>query len=135
MNPLFRDLRKVETDMNLKKLTPAIFCILVFLVSSIYTPAQKPEWKTELTAANAARQQGEYAVAEKLYKDVVEIQEKALGSDHLEVAATLNNLAVLYQDESMYTQAEPLYKRSLAIWEKNSNQQTQVALCLNNLAA
>ena len=30
----------------------------------------------------------------------------------------LNNLAVLYQDQGRYADAEPLYKRSLAIYEK-----------------
>jgi tetratricopeptide (TPR) repeat protein len=34
------------------------------------------------------------------------------------VAQSLNNLAELYQAQGRYTQAELLYKRSLAIWEK-----------------
>src|SRR6267154_211098 len=121
--------------MSLKKLTPVATCILIFLFSSSYTPAQNADWNKELTTANAARQRGEYTVAETHYKHVISAQERVLGSENLDVAASLNNLAVLYQDESMYTQAEPLYKRSLAIWKKHPGQETQVALCLNNLAA
>ena len=34
------------------------------------------------------------------------------------MAQSLNNLAVLYQAQGHYAEAEPLYKRSLAIREK-----------------
>ena len=34
------------------------------------------------------------------------------------MANTLNNLALLYQAQGSYAEAEPLYQRSLAIWEK-----------------
>ena len=44
--------------------------------------------------------------------------EKALGPEHPDVAASLNNLAVLYESQGRYAEAEPLYKKSLAIVEK-----------------
>ena len=48
----------------------------------------------------------------------------------------LNNLAALYRNQGRYTDAEPLYKRSLAIWEKALGpEHPDVALGLNNLAA
>ncbi|MBW1942551.1 MAG: CHAT domain-containing protein, partial [Deltaproteobacteria bacterium] len=63
------------------------------------------------------------------------IMEKALGPDHLIVAAGLNNLALLYSDLGEYAKAEPLYKRSLAIKEKALNpDHPDVATSLNNLA-
>jgi tetratricopeptide (TPR) repeat protein len=34
------------------------------------------------------------------------------------VGQSLNNLALLYKAQGMYVEAEPLYKRSLAIMEK-----------------
>ncbi len=46
------------------------------------------------------------------------IQEKALGSEHPDVAVSLNNLAGLYYGQGKYKQAEPLYIRSLEIYEK-----------------
>jgi len=46
------------------------------------------------------------------------IVEKALGPDHPHVAISLNNMAELYRSQGKYAQAEPLYKRSLAIREK-----------------
>jgi tetratricopeptide (TPR) repeat protein len=45
--------------------------------------------------------------------------EEKLGPDHLNVAASLNNLALLYYCENKYAAAEPLYKRALQIREKN----------------
>ncbi len=58
------------------------------------------------------------AQAEPLYKRSLAIWEKALGPEHPHVAASLGNLAGLYQAQGKYAKAEPLYKRSLAIDEK-----------------
>src|SRR3954454_17748946 len=44
--------------------------------------------------------------------------EKALGSNHPDVAQSLNNLAGLYDSQGKHAEAEPLYQRSLAICEK-----------------
>ena len=60
---------------------------------------------------------------------------RALGPDHPNVASSLNNLAVLYQSQRRYSDAEPLFKRSLAI-KKNAlgPDHPDVVLSLNNLA-
>ncbi len=52
------------------------------------------------------------------------------------MAASLNHLAALYQaQKGRYAEAEPLYKRSLAIFEKALGpEHPNVALSLNNLA-
>ena len=48
---------------------------------------------------------------------------------------SLNNLAALYDDQGRYADAEPLYKRSLAIREKALGpDHPDVATSLNNLA-
>jgi tetratricopeptide (TPR) repeat protein len=41
-----------------------------------------------------------------------------LGAGHVDTAQSLNNLARLYYEQGKYAEAEPLYKRSLAIVEK-----------------
>ena len=64
--------------------------------------------------------QGRYADAEPLYKRALAICEKALGPDHPDVAASLNDLAALYSKQGRYADAEPLIKRALAIREKRS---------------
>ncbi len=51
------------------------------------------------------------------------------------MAANLNNLAELYQEQGQYAKAEPLYQRSLKIWEKALGpDHPHVAVSLNNLA-
>ncbi|CAN5850103.1 hypothetical protein BH20PSE1_BH20PSE1_26500 [soil metagenome] len=44
--------------------------------------------------------------------------EKALGPEHPHVAASLNNLAALYDAQGQYGKAEPLYERALQILKK-----------------
>ena len=62
--------------------------------------------------------------------------EKAFGRDHPSVAGSLNNLAGLYRTQGQYAQAEPLYKRSLAILEKALGpDHPSVAMSLENMAA
>lgn len=69
-----------------------------------------------------ARDQNKYKEAAHLLNDALAIREKTLGKDHPAVAATLNNLAVLYGKRGKYKEAEPLCKRALEIREKvNSN--------------
>jgi len=49
-------------------------------------------------------------------------------------AVALNNLALLYDNQGRYAEAEPLYKRALAIWEKALGpDHPEVAMGLNNL--
>jgi len=43
------------------------------------------------------------------------IREKAFGPSHPIVAASLNNLAQLYNAQGRYMEAEPLFKRALSI--------------------
>ena len=93
--------------------------------------------------------QGRYAEAEPLYKRALTIFETALGPDrpdgspalsfsHSEVASSLNNLAMLYDHQGRTSEAEPLYKRALAIFETAfgpDQPNVNVAKSLNNLAA
>src|SRR4029077_14096237 len=75
--------------------------------------------------------------AEPLYKRSLAMREKAIGLDHpdVNVAHSLNNLAVLYHNQARYAEAEPLYKRSRAIYEKALGpDHPEVARSLNNLA-
>ncbi|MGH9680067.1 MAG: tetratricopeptide repeat protein, partial [Candidatus Acidiferrales bacterium] len=120
--------------MNLKNLPPVVICIMIFLISSFYTPAQTADWGADLASASSARQNGDYALAARFYRHAIETQEKVLGANSLEVAASLNNLAVMYQDASMDSKAEPLYIQALAIWTNHAGQEVLAAQCLNNLA-
>ena len=62
-------------------------------------------------------------------------REKVLGPDHPDVAAITEQSGCSLRRQGRYAEAEPLYKRSLAIWEKALGpDHPDVALSLNNLA-
>ena len=84
---------------------------------------------------NLFRDQNKYKEAANLLNDALAIREKTLGENHPAVAATLNNLAVLYGKRGKYKDAEPLCKRALEIREKVlGSDHPDVAKQLNNLA-
>ena len=43
----------------------------------------------------------------------LQISERQLGAEHPDTATSLNNLAVLYQSQGKYSEAEPLYRAVL----------------------
>lgn len=47
----------------------------------------------------------------------MDIREKELGPDHVDVAASLNNIAVLLKTSGQFEEAEEMYNRSIAIKE------------------
>lgn len=49
---------------------------------------------------------------------MLDIREKELGPDHVDVAASLNNIAVLLKTSGQFEEAEEMYTRSIAIKEK-----------------
>jgi tetratricopeptide (TPR) repeat protein len=76
-----------------------------------------------------------YEEAEPLHQRALAIWEKALGPDHPDTAASLNNLAALYHNQGRYGEAEPLYQRALTIREKALGpDHPNTATSLNNLA-
>ena len=58
---------------------------------------------------------GDYAKAEPLYRQALEIRKQVLGENHPDYAASLNNLAGLYQPMGDYAKAEPLCRQALEI--------------------
>ena len=72
-----------------------------------------------------AGRQGQSLVEKGLYKEGVPYWQKALellerefGNDHLQTAMGVEGLGWLYHKQFRYTDAEPLYKRALAIREE-----------------
>jgi hypothetical protein len=77
----------------------------------------------------------DYKQALLFHKQAYQLYEKLLGENHLSVANTLNNLALLYKVQYQYKEALPLYLRSLAIKEQQLGENhPDVATSLNNLA-
>src|SRR6266540_4067045 len=85
--------------------------------------------------ARRLQRAGKYDEALRLGERALEIREKRLGPDHLEVARSLNNLAHIYYIRGDYAKAEPLYQRALVIREKALGpDHLEVADSLNSLS-
>jgi tetratricopeptide (TPR) repeat protein len=59
----------------------------------------------------------EYAKALPLYERALAILERALGSNHPEVAETLNDIALVHDNQGMFSEALPLFLRAVRIAE------------------
>lgn len=76
-----------------------------------------------------------YNEAKPLYERTLRIQEEILGTEHLDVATSLNDLASLYESQGVYPEAERHYKRSREIRQKKLPlNHSDVATALNDLA-
>ena len=96
------------------------FLILLFLFTSgSIAHARNVEWENLNNEARSLYQKGQYDQAIVLVNKALDVAKKEWGNDHPNVAQTLNNLGLIYQDQGRYAQAETLYKRSLEIWEKS----------------
>ena len=109
--------------------------VLVVLLTISMAACQRTDWERKIDAGTNAFQQGHYAEAEKLWLAALEQAEK-FGPQDQRLATSLNNLAVLYRTQGRYAEAEPLYKRALAIREKTLGpEHPNVAQSLENYAA
>jgi tetratricopeptide (TPR) repeat protein len=80
-------------------------------------------------------QQGRYSEAANVAKEALKVTEETFGSDHPNVAISLNKLAELYIAKGNYAEIEPLYKRMLNICENAFGpDHPDVAVSLNKLA-
>jgi len=122
-------------EIETAKTASMILSGLLFFLLASPAHAQHLDWRRVTADARAARQTGNNTGAVTLYKQALEIQEKTFGPKSREVATSLHNLAVLYQDESKDAEAEPLYRRSIAIWGEYPGTDKLIAASLSNLAA
>ncbi len=87
-----------------------------------------------LAAGRMAWKTAAYQEAENWFSRLLKIRET--GKDDAKLGAALNNLALMYDEQGRYADAEPLYKQSLEIGEKSlGKDHPDVAHSLNNLAA
>jgi class 3 adenylate cyclase/tetratricopeptide (TPR) repeat protein len=81
------------------------------------------------------RGRGRYAESQALLERAVAILERALGRDHLDVARSLDNLAVALGKQGRYAEAQALIERALLICERALGpDHPDVARRLNNIA-
>lgn len=87
----------------------------------------KGEYADLLTRqADILYEQENFNKAEKLYLKALDLRHNVLGHEHVDVAASLENLANLYDTRSSYAEAEHYYFWSLKIREKISGPEDPV---------
>lgn len=78
----------------------------------------------------------DYAGAEPLFKESIEIMRSIYGDRHVEVAGIMQNLAALYMQMGRATDAQSMFESSVAIFSETLGpDHPYVALGLNNLGA
>ena len=88
----------------------------------VYASAQSSEWESYRYAGIHAHLRGDYTVAEPLYQRSLAIAGKALGPDHPDVAATLENYADLLRKTGRDAEAENMEARAKAIRAKHAKE-------------
>ncbi len=86
------------------RILAGLLCLLLWPAHAV---AQEADWERHMRASLAAYQQGHYAEAVNQTKAALSLAE-AFGPDDPRLATTLNNLALLYDGQGRYTEAEPL---------------------------
>ena len=77
----------------------------------------------------------DYAKAEALYLEALEISQKVLGQEHPTNAAILSNLGLFYNSQGEDAKAEPLYQEATRIYQKVlGSEHPDTAHSLENLA-
>src|SRR4030095_7107088 len=102
--------------------------------SPVLSVAEDSVWETHLKAAVHFQELGRYPAAEHARLAAAKGAEK-FGPADLRLAASLNNLALLYKIQAKYAEAEPIYQRALGIVEKALGpEHPSLASILNNIA-
>ena len=110
--------------------------LALLVTASLVTPAlaQKADLSGQSARINALRTAGKYTEALPLAQAMVAALEKT--NNNRDLAAALNNLAQIYADQGHDDQAEPIYKRAIALMERGTGlDSVEIAPLLNNLAA
>lgn len=121
--------------MTRRRLTLVAGLALAITVS-LATPglAQKGDLSAQSARINALRSAGKYSEALPLAEAMVASLEKT--TNNRDLADALNNLAQIHADQGHDDQAEPIYKRAIALMEKGTGLgSVEIAPVLNNLAA
>src|SRR3954453_269750 len=71
------------------------------------------EWDRLNNELEALYQQGKYSASVPIAKRALQAAEQTLDAENPALATSLNSLALLYNAQGQYTQAEPLLKRAL----------------------
>jgi tetratricopeptide (TPR) repeat protein len=103
------------------------------LVESTYGAESEKTVDRMLNYGESLRELNYYDKAEDLFRRSLELREKRLGHDHLDVATSLNYLGLLYREKEEYDPAEKYFRDGLDICVrlKITGERTLAKLLLN----
>ncbi len=114
-----------------------ILAISLFCLGSLGTACQdsaSSSWRKDLAEGTRAFEQGRYEEAEQQLKAAL-VQVEQSGPNDPRLPNILDGLAETYRAQGRYAEAEPLYKRSIAIRERtNGPERSSLVGTLNGLA-
>ena len=117
----------------MKKLSFFMFSVSLLLLFSYSAHAES--WKDLIGQADSLSRDGDIDSAIVITKAALEKVEGEFGKSDTTVASVLSTLGKLYRRQANYAEAEPFYKRALAIREKAFGpDHPNVAQILHNLA-
>src|SRR5205085_2292264 len=130
-----RDNGKEAGMFSPRRSCSASMIVLFAVAFQVTLEAQQRRWEELVSQAESLYEQGKYPEGVTVAQQSLRVAEARFGSEHVNVATSLNNLAELYRAQGRYAEAEPLYKRALGIGEKVLGpDHPDVATSLNNLA-
>ncbi len=93
-------------------------------------------WQTYMDSAREACRQGKYDRAEQVLRVALREAERMVGQDgQARLATSLNSLADVYSIRGRFVEAEPLYSRALAVFQRSlGSSHEKVADCLSSYA-
>jgi CHAT domain-containing protein/tetratricopeptide (TPR) repeat protein len=119
---------------TLSNKSPCVLILALALCVCAEAFAGEAEWAAHMNAGEIANRAGDYRTAAGRYEAALR-EAESFGASDPRLAKTLNDLAASYTRQERFAEAEPLYRRSLAIREKVLGpEHPDVGQSLNNLA-
>src|SRR5215831_19549447 len=106
------EVRNSTARPGFKRWCPLLLCSFLFLPAQTY--GRETLWPTDKAVGSDSVEQGRYEEAESRLRAAIAEAEK-FGSLDPRLADSLNQLAILYATQRKFTQAEPLFQRSLGV--------------------
>ena len=122
-------------DLILRCISALLGATLFALIAMAPAAAQQGDLNAILKRFNELYAAGNYPAALVEAQKLEAVVKARFGVNHGNYGFALNNLAIVYDEQGKYADAEGLYKRALAIYEKaHGADHPTVAQTLNNLA-
>lgn len=132
MSSLLFSLRKIFPRHNTRALS-AVFVSLIFFGISQVTFAQNSEWDQINQQTAGYMQNRQFDQARASAQSGLALAERTRGKVHAEVAASLNNIAIIERASGHPAEALPLLERALGVCDKLPGNEVLMLQTLNNL--